>query len=147
MGDSKAISEMPEWRHFLGLGILFVSQLWFDIAPAGPWESRSFSRGVIGLIGLGLIYLAWFRITFRRSDRIIPTLEMWKSPHTSLRIVATVGLIFVCLSWLSGNVFSEYVPGPTSLLLNLFGMMMLLQTFYVWMVLNGPLQDQNSESE
>ena len=147
MGDSKAISEMPEWRHFLGLGIIFVAQSWFDFAPAGPWESHSFSRGVIGLIGLGLIYLAWFRITFRRSDRIIPTLDLWESPHTSLRIVATVGLILVCLAWLSGNVFSEYVPGPTGLLLNLFGMMMLLQTFYVWMVLNGPLQDQDSESE
>ena len=147
MADSKSNQEKLEWRHFFTIGILLVGQSWFDLAPGGPWESRSFSRGVIGLIGLGLIYLAWFRATFNRSDRIVPTLDLWANPEESLPKLTVAGFIFVLGAWFVGNITPEQFPAPTGLLLNLFGLMMLLQSIYVVMVISGPLKDEDPESE
>ena len=48
----------------LVVGTLLVAQSFTDLAPAGPWDSPSFSRGVLGLIGMVLVYLAWFSHTF-----------------------------------------------------------------------------------
>jgi len=147
MGDSQSVTEAPEWRHFLGLGIILVAQSWYDITPSGPWDSRPFSRGVIGLIGLGLIYLSWFRYTFSMKGRIIPTLDLWKKPDSSLPLLAITGAAFVTGAWLAGNVLGDYLPEPTGLLLNLFGLMMLLQALYVWLVLFGPLAEDDPESK
>ena len=147
MGESKSNQEMPEWKHFFAIGLLLVGQSWFDLAPGGPWESRSFSRGVIGLVGLSMVYLAWFRVTFNRSDRIVPSLDLWTNPEESLPKLAATGITFVIGAWFVGNMAPDQFPAPTGLLLNLFGMLMLLQSLYVWMVISGPLNDEDLESE
>ena len=49
---------MPEWRLLAAFGTICVIQTFLDFTPAGPWDSRSFSRGVIGLIGLVSIYIS-----------------------------------------------------------------------------------------
>lgn len=146
MADSQSESEAPEWRYFLGIGIILVAQAWLDFTPDGPWESRAFSRGVLALIGLGLIYLSWFRFTFGLKGRVIPTLNLWKDPDSSLPLLAITGAALVGSAWLAGNVLDDYLPEPTGLLLNLFGLMMLLQSLYVWLVLFGPLADSDAYS-
>ena len=146
MADSQYESGVPEWRYFLGIGCILVAQAWFDFIPGGPWESRSFSRGVLALIGLGFIYLSWFRLTFGLKGRVIPTIDLWENPDSSLPLLAITGAALVASAWLAGNVLSEYLPGPTGLLLNLFGLLMLLQSLYVWLVLFGPLVNPDGDS-
>ena len=45
-------------------GVLLLAQSFVDLVPEGPWGSASFTRGVLGLAGMVLLYLAWFRSTF-----------------------------------------------------------------------------------
>ena len=69
------------------VGLLLVAQTFLDLAPAGPWDSRSFSRGAIGLVGLVLLYISWFRFTFDRKG-IAPVVTLWKSPKsTSINVI------------------------------------------------------------
>jgi hypothetical protein len=145
MADSQTDFPKPEWRYFLAIGIVLIIQTWFDITPGGPWESRSFSRGILGLCGLALIYLSWFRFTFERTDRVIPTLNLWKTPSTSVHHLALSGAVFVLMAWIIGGLPNGMVPEPTGLLLNLFGLLMLLQALYVYLVISGILADSNEE--
>ena len=45
-------------------GSALVLQSFTSMAPVGPWDSASFTRGVLGLTGLIMLYIAWFRYTF-----------------------------------------------------------------------------------
>ena len=130
---------IPEWKLLLGIGTLLLLQTWFDIAPAGPWGSERFSNGVIGLTGLGLIYLAWFRFTFKIKG-VAPTIDRWKTPKESLPKVALVAFIFCILAWLAGGPLSSSFPEPAGMIFGLMGSLLLLQIIYVWLVL-GPLAD------
>ena len=57
----------PEWRPHATVGaILLLDTLAIGYAPSGPWDSESFSLGVMGLTGMVLLYVAWYRLTFKR---------------------------------------------------------------------------------
>ena len=71
------MGEVPEWRLLATFGIICLVQTFLDLTPAGPWDSRSFSRGIIGLIGLVSIYISWFRFTFQQKG-LIPTIGILK---------------------------------------------------------------------
>ncbi|MEC7390803.1 MAG: hypothetical protein VX655_01810, partial [Candidatus Thermoplasmatota archaeon] len=40
--------------------ILVLNTLSFGIGFAGPWGDVDFTRGVLGLVGLALLYRAWY---------------------------------------------------------------------------------------
>jgi hypothetical protein len=82
----------PEWRWYTLAGLLMVVQTLFDFAPAGPWNAPSFTRGLVGLVGLCCMYLGWFRFTFR-SKGIIPSINRWQTPKESLLNSIYVGLV------------------------------------------------------
>jgi hypothetical protein len=73
------MGEDIEWRVFALTGIICVVQTFFDLAPEGPWDSRSFTRGVIGLIGIGCLYISWFRFTFNQKGSDSNNQNMEKS--------------------------------------------------------------------
>lgn len=131
--------QSPEWKALLGIGMLFVFQTWFDITPEGPWGSARFTNGVIGLTGLGLIYLAWFRYTFNIKG-ILPTIDRWKNPTESLPKVALTAVLTCVLAWLAGGPLNAHFPEPAGMILGLIGSLILLQSIYVWLTL-GPLAD------
>ena len=83
------------WKFPLVIGVFLTVQTLFDFAPSGPWNSRSFTRGVLGLIGLCLIYVAWFRFTFDKKG-IIPSISLWKNPNKSWKTVLLFSII--CLA-------------------------------------------------
>jgi hypothetical protein len=133
-----------ERKDTLGLfavGSLLIAQVFTDLAPEGPWASASFSRGAIGLLGMVLIYLAWFKHTFGEFG-VAPTVNRWSTPETSWLKVVVFGLACMVLTRgvrLFGN---DVFPEPTGLLLALIGVLALMNGVYVWLITNGPLSEE-----
>ena len=130
----------PEWRAHAGIGIiLLLDTLILKLAPTGPWDSESFSLGVIGLTGLTLLYVAWYRLTFQRKG-LVPWMDLWKDPERSSRSVIAAGMAIIAAAWLAGNVVEETVPKPAGLILTLVGLLVLLNGIYVYLSV-GALSD------
>jgi len=121
----------------LGLGIV---HLLIGFAPAGPWDSESFTLGVIGLTGMVLLYVAWYRMTFKRKG-LVPWLDLWEDPPGSSRKILVAGVATIALAWVSGNPMQEHMPDPAGLILMLLGLLMILQAVYVMLSI-GPLADK-----
>jgi len=122
----------------LGL-ILVISTFISGWAPDGPWGSESFTRGLFGLVGGVLLYLAWYRHKFALWG-VIPALSMWSNPHVSTRILAALGVALFFCSYLLGTMDS--IPAPISLILLLCSLLILLTSAYAWFVFEGPLSDE-----
>ena len=133
MGDE------PEWRWLTLAGIICVAQSFVDLDIPGPWESSSFSQGSIALLGLVLLYMSWFRWTFKVKG-VAPVIGRWKDPINSSKKVTGVGVVLVILAYVTGRI--EIFPDPTGLLLLLVGMLVLLCGIYVWSVVDGPLHEE-----
>jgi hypothetical protein len=133
MGDE------PEWRWLTLAGLICIVQSFVDIDIPGPWNSSSFSQGGIALLGLGLIYLAWFRWTFNAKG-VAPVISRWKDPVNSSKKVTGFGVVLIILAYVTGRI--EIFPDPTGLLLLLTGMLVLLCGAYVWAVVDGPLHEE-----
>ena len=137
------MDEPTQSRHpaVAGLGTLLVlSTLVTGWAPDGPWGSESFTRGVFGLAGGFMLYLAWYRHTFGMWG-VIPALHMWTQPTSSIRILAALGIAFVFTAQIIGNSL-ENLPAPMAMFIMLSGLLMLLTSLYAWLVLEGPLGDE-----
>jgi len=135
-----ATQAAPEWKVQATIGsILLLNTLTLKLAPAGPWGTESFTLGLIGLTGLTLLYMAWYRLTFNRKG-LVPWMDLWQEPETSSRSVAAVGLAIIAVAWLAGNVVEEVLPKPTGLILTLVGLLVLLNGVYVYLSV-GVLSD------
>jgi hypothetical protein len=123
-------------------GLLLVGQTFTDLAPNGPWDSASFSRGVLGLAGMLALYLAWFKRTFGIYG-VAPTVNRWASPSTSWLNVIVFGLACLVATRVIRLVDgSGFFPEPAGLLLALVGFLALMNGGYVWLITAGPLNDE-----
>ena len=122
----------------LGLALV-ISTFISGWAPDGPWGSESFTRGIFGLAGGVLLYLAWYRQKFGLWG-VIPALSMWSNPLASMRILAALGVALFFCSYLIGTIDS--LPAPMSLILLLCSLLILLTSAYAWVVFEGPLSDE-----
>ncbi len=130
----------PEWRPHATVGaILLLDTLALGYAPSGPWDSESFSLGVMGLTGMVLLYVAWYRLTFKRRG-LVPWLDLWQDPAGSSRKILFTGVATLVLAWVVGNPLQEQMPDPAGLILTLIGLLMLLNGTYVKLSI-GPLAD------
>jgi len=131
----------PQWRQLLGISILLISLTFFPgWAPAGPWGTPSFTRGIVGLIGGGLLYLSWYRYTFETKG-IVPTVILWSNPNKSIGVLSALGIGLVFFSRVIGHEV-DFVPVPIALIMALVGLLMILLSIYAWLVTEGPLQDE-----
>jgi len=123
--------------------LLILNTMILGFSFPGPWDSESFTLGIIGMTGLGFWYVSWYRFTFNRKG-LIPWLDNWKSPEKSSKQVLAVGVLTIALSWVAGNPLQEYLPEPTGLVLLLIGLLISLSGAYSMLAL-GPLADSTSE--
>ena len=131
-----------DWKFPLAVGIALTVQTLFDFAPSGPWNSRSFTRGVLGLIGLCLIYVAWFRFTFDRKG-IIPSISLWKNPNKSWKTVLLFSIICLATVFTINNTnLSGKLPETSGMILMLIACLGLLNSLYVWLVTSGILLEE-----
>jgi hypothetical protein len=122
--------EAPEWRQYFLAGILLlINTTFFKISAAGPWESSSFTLGVMGLMGVTFSYISWYRFTFSRKG-LVPWLDLWKEPKLSAQKALLVAIFFLILAYSLG-VNNLSLPAPTSLILSLIGLLILIQSVYV----------------
>lgn len=136
------MGEDIEWRVFALTGIICVVQTFFDLAPEGPWDSRSFTRGVIGLIGIGCLYISWFRFTFNQKG-VIPIIKIWKKPGSSWLPVMIFGIMcYVFVISINELEMDKHFPKTTGMILLLMGSLSILNATYVWLVVNGPLSEE-----
>ena len=85
----------PQWKpHAVAAGLLILDALVIGVAPGGPWDDSSFSRGLIGLVGACLAYVAWYRRTFNRKG-LVPWIDLWEKPEESARLVLYLSLIHI----------------------------------------------------
>ena len=118
-------------------GILLIGSSFITgWAPQGPWGSESYSRGLFGLAGGVMIYLAWYRHNFG-VWAVIPALHIWQNPLSSTRILAALGIALFFSSYLLGTV--DFLPEPLSLIVLLCALLILLAAAYAWFVFDGPL--------
>ncbi len=141
---SDAPSPEGGWRVEATIGTLLVlNAMPFGISHPGPWGDEGFTRGVGGLIGFALLYRAWFMATFNRRG-IIPSLHLWGDPTTGWPKVLAAGVVTLALAWMTGGPLATTMPGPTGLLLTLFGCLICLVAIYAALV-SGPLSDSAEE--
>lgn len=110
-----------------------------DISPAGPWNDPTFTSGTIGLVGLILLYMAWFRLTFNQTG-LVPVVDKWHDPQKSSIRVMVTGLVLMGLAFGVGRI--EFFPAPAGLIVSLVGLLVLLNGVYVWMISAGPLSEE-----
>jgi len=126
----------------VSLGLIFIAQTFTALAPSGPWNSSSFTSGVIGLLGLFMVYAGWFALTFQRWG-LLPTIDMWKSPQTTWKQVFWFGLVCIGLNALLPALGHRFdMPEPAGLLLLLIGGLAMLNSIYVWSITVGPLRHE-----
>ena len=128
-----------EWRVFATVGAILVAITFTDLSPEGPWNDSTFTSGSLGLIGLILLYLAWFRLTFETKG-VVPTMNLWKDPEGTSSTVIGVGLVILGIAYAVGRI--DLFPEPAGLILSLVGLLVSTNGVYVWMSTAGPLSSE-----
>jgi len=132
------MGQKAEWRIFAAAGIILVGLTFTDISPKGPWEDSTFTSGALGLAGMILLYLAWFRVTFEKPG-VVPTLDLWKDPASS-KLVITTGLVILGIAYAIGRI--DFFPEPAGLVMSLVGLLVTTNGLYVWLSTAGPLSTE-----
>ena len=140
------MGEDVKWGLHTIIGAVLVGQTFFSWgAPAGPWDAPSFTIGVIGLVGLGFLWVAKHRFIFQRGG-IIPYLdgyriEMERIPLLALADAGIGLLLFFLLGAIPDGGIVE-TPDPAPLIMLLYVCLMGLHALYAWLVISGPLRDE-----
>lgn len=138
------MGEEVKWHLPLAIGLIFTSQTFLDWgAPEGPWDSSTFSSGVLGLVGLGALYTAKYRIQFQRNG-LIPYLNFYRCERGKIPLyILAEGLIILGLMIALNNLNGGFlnVPKPAPLILLLYACLFGLHSLYAWMVIHGPLKE------
>ena len=140
LGDTMQDVNGPEWRPLAIVGIiLLINTTFIQLSTPGPWNSDSFTLGALGSVALVLLYVSWYRFTFKRKG-LIPWIDLWNEPATSAKKELISSLVVLSLAWAAGNHMQDLLPRPTGLVLSLVGFLMLSQSIYVLLSV-GPLAE------
>ena len=130
------MAEKADWKVPAAVGFALIAITFTDFSPEGPWNDKTFTSGSLGLIGLYLVYTAWFRLTFSKRG-FVPTMDMWQNPAESSKTVMTVGVVTLGISYAIGRI--DFFPEPAGLVLSLVGLLVTTNGIYVWLSSSGPL--------
>ena len=122
----------PEWRiYFFLSSILLINTIFIKFSFSWPWDSKSFTLGVMGLTGLIMLYISWYRFTFKRRG-LVPWLDLWENPQSSSKKLFLFSLIILILSYLLGR-DQLFFADPTSLIFSLIALLTFIQATYVFL--------------
>ena len=133
-------ANLPNWKAPAIVGtIILLNVITLKLSISGPWESESFTLGLLGSVSLVFLYVSWYRITFKRRG-LIPWIDLWTQPRKSAYIVLASSIGVLSMAWYTGNHMQEILPTPTGLVMSLIGFLMLTQSVYVLLSV-GPLAE------
>tara|TARA_B100000886_G_scaffold67147_1_gene42206 strand:- start:108 stop:521 length:414 start_codon:yes stop_codon:yes gene_type:complete len=133
-------ADSPNWKtHAIVGSIVLLNVITLKLSTPGPWNSESFTLGLMGSVSLVFLYVAWYRITFKRRG-LIPWVDLWVEPRKSAYIVLASSIGVLSLAWYAGNHMQGTLPTPTGLVMSLIGFLMLTQSVYV-LLSAGPLAE------
>ena len=133
-------ADSPNWKTYAIVGsIILLNVITLKLSTPGPWKSESFTLGLLGSVSLVFLYVAWYRITFKRRG-LIPWVDLWAEPRKSAYIVLASSIGVLSLAWYTGNHMQGILPTPTGLVMSLIGFLMLTQSVYV-LLSAGPLAE------
>ena len=122
----------PDWRiYFFLSSILLINTIFIKFSFSWPWDSESFTLGVMGLTGLIMLYISWYRFTFKRRG-LVPWLDLWENPQSSSKKLFLFSLIILIFSDLLGR-DQLIFPDPTSLIFSLIALLTFIQATYVFL--------------
>ena len=122
----------PDWRiYFFLSSILLINTIFIKFSFSWPWDSESFTLGVMGLTGLIMLYISWYRFTFKRRG-LVPWLDLWENPQSSSKKLFLFSLIILIFSYLLGR-DQLIFPDPTSLIFSLIALLTFIQATYVFL--------------
>jgi multisubunit Na+/H+ antiporter MnhB subunit len=130
----------PDWRPQAIVGmVIMLNVVSLKVSTPGPWDSESFTLGLMGSVSMVLLYISWYRITFKRRG-LIPWVDLWAEPKKSANLVLLSSVVILSIAWFTGNNMQDILPRPTGLVLSLVGFLMLAQSLYVLLSV-GPLSE------
>ena len=133
-------ANLPNWKtHAIVGSVIMLNVITLKLSTPGPWESESFTLGLLGSVSLVFLYVAWYRVTFKRRG-LIPWVDLWVEPRKSAYIVLASSIGVLSMAWYTGNHMQGILPTPTGLVLSLIGFLMLAQSVYVLLSV-GPLAE------
>ena len=133
-------ASLPNWKTHATVGsVIMLNVITLKLSTPGPWESESFTLGLLGSVSLVFLYVAWYRITFKRRG-LIPWVDLWSEPRKSAYIVLASSIGVLSMAWYTGNYMQGILPTPTGLVMSLIGFLMLTQSVYVLLSV-GPLAE------
>ena len=122
----------PDWRiYFFSGAILLINTIFLKISFSWPWDSETFTLGVMGLIGLTMWYISCYRFTFKRRG-LVPWLDLWKNPASSAKKLFLFSSLIFIISYLLGK-NQLFFPDPTSLIISLIALLTFIQAAYVFL--------------
>lgn len=119
------------------LGVLLIALFYAHPGYPGPWNDGAFTDGLLGIFGLGCLYIAWFRYKFRRNG-LVPRVNEIRNPLHSIKYTLSCATLICIFSIIYGG--SNILPGSSGLVLFLISLLMYVQAAYVFLSL-GPLSD------
>jgi len=85
------------------------------------------------------LYVGWFRFTFRQSG-IIPSINRWRKPEKSWKLVMVFSFACISLVYLINNTdLKDILPETSGMILLLVASLSMLNAIYVGLVVSGPL--------
>ena len=105
-----------------------------------PLGFRIVHRGVLGLLGMLMVYMAWFKQTFGVYGVAQPLIG--GSIRSVLGCMVVFGLTCLVATRILRLIGENVVPEPAGLLLTLVGMPALFNGMYVWLITQGPLMEE-----
>tara|TARA_B100001094_G_scaffold115808_1_gene111711 strand:+ start:3289 stop:3756 length:468 start_codon:yes stop_codon:yes gene_type:complete len=140
LGINVVEASAPDWRPQAIVGmVIMLNVVSLKVSTPGPWDSESFTLGLMGSVSMVLLYISWYRITFKRRG-LIPWVDLWAEPKKSANLVLLSSVVILSIAWFTGNNMQDILPRPTGLVLSLVGFLMLAQSLYVLLSV-GPLSE------
>ena len=98
LGINMAEADAPDWKLQGIVGaVIMLNVVSLKLSTPGPWDSESFTLGLMGGVSMVLLYISWYRLTFKRRG-LIPWVDLWVEPKKSASLVLLCSIVTLSMA-------------------------------------------------